>query len=114
MIMDLDEELERAEDSPPFSNSTDGDAWTGRWCESCALNVNDDCPLLTVALLGKTPFGWITVNRMSLSRQYLCAEYKETEEDSRVQVSRTDRPPAVGHAVRPPTRLEHAGRHRRG
>ncbi len=79
-MLDLDAELDRAEDTMPFSNSTDGYAWTDRWCGRCLKNTNDDCPLLTVALLGKTPFGWIEMHGQDLVWRYLCAEYQENEE----------------------------------
>jgi hypothetical protein len=46
----------------PFSNGTEGYAWMANWCHEC---VNNDeatelwCPILTVALLGKTPAEWV-------------------------------------------------------
>ena len=51
-----------AKPGSPFSNGTEGYAWMGNWCERCTNNDEETelwCPLLTVALLGKTPVEWI-------------------------------------------------------
>ena len=59
----------------PFSNSTDGDAWEGRWCENCAHL--DDCPLLTLALIGRTPAQWRSVNPGGTHDKYECTLYEQ-------------------------------------
>jgi hypothetical protein len=46
----------------PFSNGTEGYAWMGNWCDECVNNDEEKelwCPILSVALLGKTPSEWI-------------------------------------------------------
>lgn len=49
-------------DEPAFSNGTEGYAWQDNWCGQC---VHDDeatekwCPILTEAILGRTPAEWI-------------------------------------------------------
>jgi len=72
-----DEILSSASDSPPFSNGTEGHGWMENWCyapchqpDELAWQRYEDgkrktppklsgCPLLLVALLGKTPVEWI-------------------------------------------------------
>lgn len=66
-----------ATDGSPFSNSTEGEGWmgSGHGCYSC---VNDDeaaqryCPLLSLALTGRTPAEW---ERTGLS-DYRCSEFE--------------------------------------
>ncbi len=91
-----DEAYAAAADRSPFSNGTEGYAWTARWCDTC---VNDrgsrdgtdpaGCPLLMVALTGRTPVEWIEqpwkqiVGRPegqtapTLGDTYHCTEYVE-------------------------------------
>jgi hypothetical protein len=66
--------LDRAADRMAFSNGTEGDAWMARWCYRCVHE--EDCPLLLVALLGKTPASWQEQDRMSLGNQYRCIEFR--------------------------------------
>ena len=61
-----DEAMAAASDKRPFSNGTEGYAWTDSWCDRCvndrgARDGTDErgCPLLMVALMGKTPAEWI-------------------------------------------------------
>lgn len=64
----------------PFSNSTEGDAWTARWCDRCANDADgpdDGCPILLVGLMGKTPAEWLPGDRMALGWQYRCTEFKK-------------------------------------
>lgn len=46
----------------PFSNSVEYEAWYQHWCASCAVDDlhegGEGCPLLLVALAGKTPADW--------------------------------------------------------
>jgi len=45
-------------DKRPFSNGTEGYAWMANWCDDCGHNDEETekwCPILSVALLGKTP-----------------------------------------------------------
>lgn len=50
-----------ATEGSPFSNGSEGYAWMDRWCDECANNDEETekwCPILSVALLGKTPAEW--------------------------------------------------------
>lgn len=69
-----DEIISTAKDEAPFSNGTEGYAWTGTWCDTCIYDrsardeeqyppdpVNGGllgCPLLGAALIGMTPTEW--------------------------------------------------------
>lgn len=51
-----------AKPGSPFSNGTEGYAWMDRWCHECTENDEPTekwCPILSVALLGKTPVEWV-------------------------------------------------------
>lgn len=51
-----------AREGSPFSNGTEGYAWMAEWCDECVHNDEETekwCPILTVALLGKTPAEWV-------------------------------------------------------
>lgn len=60
-----------------FSNSTEWEIWAYGWCHKpCAKDANEDCPLLTVAVLGKTPAEWTKVGL----GDYRCSEFEEAEQ----------------------------------
>lgn len=77
-----DEITADARDGSPFSNGTEGMAWMENWCERC---VHDDeernvfCPLVTVAMLGKTPAEWIEEKPFSLGDRYTCVEFRDQD-----------------------------------
>ena len=81
-----DEEWERAASRVPFSNGTAWDMWAFRWCEQC---VNDGmggtdpdgkpwCPLITVALAGRTPAQW--TEKTPPLQDYECSEFSACQE----------------------------------
>jgi hypothetical protein len=61
--MRTDEQIDAdAREGSPFSNGTEGFAWMGNWCDECVHNDEETelwCPILSVALLGKTPKEWV-------------------------------------------------------
>lgn len=73
-LLSFDEEYDRAHDTSAFSNSTDGHAWMGLWCEDC--NHYEDCPLILVAMMGRTPLTWSEREPRSLNR-YTCREFDD-------------------------------------
>lgn len=73
-LLSYDEEYERAHDVSPFSNGFEGETWMDLWCVDCAKEP--DCPLLVVALMGRTPRPWTERQPMSLNR-YTCHEYDD-------------------------------------
>lgn len=66
MSIDYDDAWNRARDEEPFSNGTEGHAWESNWCGRCLRDapfrntgVGSGCPLLRVALSGRTPAEWM-------------------------------------------------------
>src|SRR5688500_16230419 len=48
--------MARSKDVPAFSNGTEYHMWSANWCERpCVVDKNEDCPLIMIALLGRTP-----------------------------------------------------------
>lgn len=54
-----------AVDEPAFSNSTEREYWSERWCDVCVNEPEDEneaaingCPLITIGFLGMTPKEW--------------------------------------------------------
>jgi hypothetical protein len=73
-----DDALDRAADRPAFSNATEADAWMDRWCyRPCCHEL--DCPLVLVAMMGKTPAEWQEMNRGDLGNQYRCTKFELAE-----------------------------------
>jgi len=69
-----------ATDTAPFSNSTEGDAWTAKWCDRCAHDSgapDDGCVILLVGLMGKTPAEWLPGDRLRLGDAYRCTEFRK-------------------------------------
>lgn len=72
--------LNSATEGAPFSNSTEGSAWTANWCDKCSNDrgaPDDGCPILLVGLIGKTPAEWLPADRLRLGAQYRCTEFKK-------------------------------------
>lgn len=89
-----DEIFEAAREGSPFSNSTEGMSWQWNWCDRCvndkAMRVDDGrpdpvsgvlgCPILGVAMLGKTPSEWIENDWRRLGDQYHCVEFRDEDD----------------------------------
>jgi hypothetical protein len=77
-----------ARDGAPFSNGTEGYAWQSQWCDRCLVDAPfrnglkgaTGCPLLLIALGGKTPAEWIEQpwgeHGPSLYDRYHCVEFR--------------------------------------
>ncbi len=86
--MSLDDEVwNRSRDRMPFSNSTEGEAWQANWCDRCLRDApfrngltNSGCPLLLVAMMGRTPAEWLDQTAADelprLGDQYHCIEFR--------------------------------------
>ena len=73
----FDEAMDRAANRLAFSNGTESGAWMERWCYRCVHDMDDPgCPLVLVAMLGRTPAEWQEVDRLSLGNQYRCTEFE--------------------------------------
>lgn len=75
--------LNSATNTPPFSNSTEGDAFTATWCDQCVVDrparegrYADACQILLVALSGKTPAEWLPQDRLRLGYMYRCTAFR--------------------------------------
>lgn len=82
------EEIARdARDAMPFSNSTEWESWSAHWCDRCKVDaparVRGDyangCPLILIALGGKTPVEWFEQPGITLDR-YHCVEFRDEDE----------------------------------
>jgi len=69
-----DDAVWRAADRPAFSNGFEGDAWIGRWC--CRCQHEEDCPLILVSMMGRTPAEWQEQDRSDLGNQYRCTMFE--------------------------------------
>lgn len=88
MSLDYDDILARSRDHRPFSNGTEGYGWTETWCYTCLrdspfrnMGRGSGCPLVLVALQGRTPAEWIDgprdeEGRYSIEEQYICVEHR--------------------------------------
>lgn len=91
------EEIERdARDKMPFSNSTMGELWMGNWCDRCLVDAPyrnglnpTGCPLILVALIGKTPVEWMESDRI---QYYTCLEARFPGDDRREPRPKPDPP----------------------
>lgn len=70
-----------------FSNGTEFEIWSSRWCAGCRNDADQDsggCPILLVALLGEvTPAEWEkhrpTERGAALGGRYRCTEFTSLE-----------------------------------
>lgn len=69
--------MARSRDERPFANGFEGESWMNLWCWDCQVD-EDECPLIGVAMLGRTPAAWALRDPAGLNR-YTCNEYQETE-----------------------------------
>jgi hypothetical protein len=72
----------------PFSNSTDGDAWTEYWCDGCVhdkgARTGEDpsgCPLRLIALVGETPAEWKEKDPASMVNRYECTRFVQDPDE---------------------------------
>lgn len=88
---------DEARDEPPFSNGDEGYGWMDANCSTCihdkpTRNGDDGngCPLILVALVGRTPIQWLDQKRVtpdgrmyelySRADQYHCIEYRHEDD----------------------------------
>lgn len=89
----IDTAYENAIDEPPFSNSTEGYGWMANWCDRCAHDApyqrdeaKEGCPLIAVALMGRTPREWMAGERgpsggIYIEDQYHCIYFRDENDD---------------------------------
>ena len=82
-MLDYDKALSTARPGRAFSNGTEWEIWSGRWCDDCANDINEDCPLIALAMFGEvTPAEWVEIEPLSRERRYECIEFIPREEAS--------------------------------
>jgi hypothetical protein len=88
-MRNFDEAHAAAMEKPAFSNGTESEAWEENWCGRCIhdakfrqAGVGDGCPLMLVAVLGRTPAEWIDQrpNGHRLGDTYHCTEFRDVED----------------------------------
>lgn len=105
-----DEAFAAAKDRRPFSNGSQGGAWTANWCDRCVHDRSarrDDvkpdpankgllgCALLAVALMERTPAEWIDQceGGHRLGDTYHCTEFRD--ENGRGDEPEPEPPPVI-------------------
>lgn len=80
--------FEAARAERPFSNSTQWEVWSYRWCERCLNDPVDPdeqamngCPLILVALNDRTPAEWMEQPPNESGDYFHCVEFRERGED---------------------------------
>lgn len=75
---------------PAFSNASEFDVWSDRWCATCVrdgdVDAGEGCPLLLVAFCGETPPEW----RPTGMGDYVCVAW--TDDPSRAPCTERARP----------------------
>ena len=114
-----------ARDTPPFSNGTEIHAWMENWCWRPCLNPAEKawqdyesgkrrtaptrfpggCPLILLAMSGKTPAEWLEQDRRRLGDQYHCIEFRGPDDGPAGPPRPKPEPPGMdGLFERPPRR----------
>lgn len=77
--------MARARDGKAFADSEHGMAWEELWCRDCVHYV-PGCPLLSTAMLGRTPAPWTERDPEGLNR-YTCREHQDIDIDQSGELS---------------------------
>lgn len=116
-----EEAYARARDGSPFSNGTEGYGWMESNCGICVHDKparNDDpgngCPLVMVALLGRTPAEWLDgprdeQGRYTIEGQYSCVMFRDEDDPGPDEPAPIPDPPDQD-ALFPRDGLERPGR----
>jgi hypothetical protein len=86
-VRTYDEIYNGARDGSPFSNSTEWEMWSDGWCNRpCRHDAAfqrdealEGCPLILLAMVGKTPSEWLEQPPGSPDR-YHCIEFRGEDE----------------------------------
>jgi hypothetical protein len=113
MSIDYDDAWNRARDVPPFSNGTEGFGWQANWCDRCLRDAlfrntgkGSGCPLLCIAVQGRTPAEWLDgprdeYGRYNIGDQYHCIEFRAPGSGGGEPRPRPDPPDMDGLFSRP-------------
>jgi len=57
------------------SNGTEGEAWMAAWCHTCFKDINENCPIVAMGLMGVDPPEWHRGPSWSMQTVIYCTEY---------------------------------------
>lgn len=85
---DYERLYDEARDETPFSNGSQGYGWMARNCDRCihdkpAREGNDGqgCPLVLVALMGRTPIQWLCeTEEQQIHADFHCIEFRDEDD----------------------------------
>jgi hypothetical protein len=112
-VRTFQEAFAHAREGSPFSNGTEGEVWTYQWCGRClreapyrsGLKGSTGCPLILVALSGRTPSEWLEQRDenglYSMEDQYHCIEFRGPGEGGGEPKPRPEPPDMDGLFPRP-------------
>lgn len=96
-------------DGSPFSNSTEGCAFTANWCDRCVHDkparqdrYEDACGILLLALCGQTPGEWIEQEwgeKGPPVDRYHCIEFRDENEPPPPRTTPLPTPPGQGELI---------------
>lgn len=65
-----------AEEAAPFANGTEGELWMSEHCERCTFGDEEaNCPLILLAMIGRTPRVWTRVENAGPCHTWHCPEW---------------------------------------
>lgn len=111
-MRDHDALYDESIDEPPFSNSTDGDGWIAANCRTCIHDkeqradkvTGPGCPLLLIAVTGRTPAQWFMGprdenGRHRIADKYRCIEYRHEDDGPGPEPQPIPTPPGQGELL---------------
>lgn len=92
-------------DQPPFSNS-DGYTWFDANCATCIhdrdARIGDQiggCPLVLLAITGRTPAQWLAGDPDHVAAKYTCIEYRHEDDGPSPEPRPIPTPPGQGELI---------------
>lgn len=78
-MVDYDTAFAAATEGRAFSNGTEWHMWEARWCGRCLRDVDENCPLVMIAFMERTPKEWVRQPDDRYPQDaYRCTEFKST------------------------------------
>lgn len=74
-LFDYQTEWDAATERAAFSNGYEWDCWSSVHCVKCVNDENDDCQLVLVGFMGRTPVQWVEEVPFGLYDRYRCTEF---------------------------------------
>lgn len=104
---DLDRLYDEARPEAPFSNGSQGYGWMHNWCDRCIHdkaarqgNEGQGCPLVLVALMGRTPVQWLAQTEEAwVYGDFHCIEFRDEDDGPGPEPTPVPTPPGQGELV---------------